>query len=316
MRVFVYPGQGSQHIGMGQEFYQSFLTAREVFQEVDETLKEKLSHLMFSGDESTLKLTEHAQPAMMTVSMAIMRVLEKDCGFGIQDSLSFMAGHSLGEYSAYCASKSLSLAQTAKLLKVRGRAMQSAVPNGIGGMAALLNVDLNTATDIAREACQTSEVCEVANENAPGQIVISGHLSAVERAVGLAKDKGAKRAIMLPVSAPFHCSLMQPAVKTMQEALDSTEFLGDPQVPVIANVTATPIHSCQEIKSCLIEQITGRVRWVETIQYMVQNGIKEIVEIGSGKVLSGLIKRIDSNVSALNIETPADLDLFMKVHSA
>lgn len=310
MRAFVYPGQGSQYVGMGFELYQAFASAREVFQEVDETLKHKLSDLMFKGDESTLRLTENAQPALMAVSMAVMRTLQQEFQVDISNAASYAAGHSLGEYTAYCASRVFSLSQTAQLLQIRGQAMQAAVPEGTGGMAALLGVDLTLAQEITQEVSSTLQICEIANDNAPGQIVLSGSLSAIERALIIAKAKGAKRAIMLQVSAPFHCSLMQPATLQMQEALSAIYIDRLPCIPLITNITATPLEEPGQIKPRLLQQITGRVRWTETIQYLVEHGVKEIVEIGAGKVLSGLNKRIEPNLVTMNIETPTDLEAF------
>jgi [acyl-carrier-protein] S-malonyltransferase len=292
---------------MGLELSNAFSSARDVFQEVDETLKQNLSQLMFSGDAETLKLTENAQPALMAASMAVMRVLEKDLGF---NNLQFVAGHSLGEYTAYCATSVFSISQTAQLLRIRGQAMQSAVAPGLGGMAALLGIDLAVAEEIAQAASTPNERCEIANDNAPGQIVISGHMAAIERALTIAKDKGAKRAILLPVSAPFHCSLMQPAVAKMADALNALTLDRMPSVPLVTNVTATTLETPDQIAPRLLEQITGRVRWTETVQYLASQGVQEIVEIGAGKVLSGLNKRIDPNLAILNIETPADLDGF------
>lgn len=308
MRAFVYPGQGSQYVGMGHELYQAFATAKEVFQEVDDALEQNLSSLMFSGDADTLKLTENTQPALLAVSMAVMRVLEKDLGFTLKQNVHFVAGHSLGEYTAYCASKVLSISQAAQLVRIRGQAMQHAVAPGIGGMAALLGSDLALAEEIAQEASQSNSLCEIANDNAPGQIVISGHMTAIERALTLAKEKGIKRAVLLPVSAPFHSSLMKPAVEKMAEALNGIKMSRMPDVPLITNVTATPLDSPDQITPRLLDQITGRVRWTETIQYLAKQGVQEIVEIGAGKVLCGLNKRIDSSLSTMSIETPVDLD--------
>lgn len=313
MRAFVFPGQGSQYIGMGLELSKAFGSARDVFQEVDETLKQNLSQLMFSGDAETLKLTENTQPALMAVSMAIMQVLEKDLGF---NKVQFVAGHSLGEYTAYCATSVFSISQAALLLRTRGQAMQSAVAPSMGGMAALLGIDLAVAEEIAQVASNPNERCEIANDNAPGQIVISGHLAAIERALTIAKDKGVKRAILLPVSAPFHCSLMQPAIEKMEIALNAVKMDRMPTVPLITNVTATQLENPNQITPRLLEQITGRVRWTETVQCLASQGVQEIVEIGAGKVLSGLNKRIDPNLAILNIETPEDLDNFNKRQAA
>jgi len=316
MRAFVYPGQGSQYIGMGYDLYQAFASAREVFQEVDETLSYNLSQLIFKGDEATLKMTENAQPALMAVSIAISATLEKEFGIEIDKTVSYVAGHSLGEYTAYCATKVLNLAQTAKLLKIRGQSMQAASPNQTGGMAALLGVTLELAQEIADDVSSTGHICQVANDNAPGQIVISGHLSALDRALIVAKDKGAKRAILLPVSAPFHCSLMQPAVERMQEALADIMITQLPIVSLISNVTATPVEHIDQIKPRLLEQITGRVRWTETIAAMRAAGVKEIVEIGAGKVLSGLNKRIEPGLVTMNVERPEELEAFAQLLSA
>lgn len=316
MRSFVFPGQGSQYIGMGHELSKAFASARDVFQEVDESLKQKLSNLMFAGDEETLKLTENTQPALMAVSMAVMRVLEKDLGFKLSQNVHFVAGHSLGEYTAYCASGVLSISQAAQLLKIRGQAMQSAVAPGLGGMAALLGCDLALAEEIVNQVPESHGRCEIANDNAPGQIVISGHLAAIEQAITLAKEKGVKRAILLPVSAPFHSSLMKPAIEKMAEAFNAINISCMPAVPLITNVTATPLESPDEIVPRLLEQITGRVRWTETIQYLAKHDVKEIVEIGAGKVLSGLNKRIDANLMTYNVETPVDLDHFSELLAA
>jgi [acyl-carrier-protein] S-malonyltransferase len=309
-RALVFPGQGSQAVGMGQALHDAFAVAREVFGEVDEALKQNLSRLMFEGPEGELTLTENAQPALMTVSLAALRVLERDGGLELKRHVAFVAGHSLGEYSALCAARALSLADAARLLKRRGLAMQRAVPVGAGAMAALLGLDLEGARAVAKEAAQ-GEVCAVANDNGAGQVVVSGNKAAVERAVAAAAQRGAKRSIMLPVSAPFHCSLMAPAAREMEEAL-SQVTLAEPWVPVIANVTAAPVRAPEEIKRLLIEQVTGLVRWRESVIAMKEAGVHELVELGAGRVLSGLAKRIDRDLAAVSIGAPAEIEAFVK----
>lgn len=306
----VFPGQGSQAVGMGKAFAEAFASAREVLEEVDEVLKQKLSALMFNGPEDQLTLTENAQPAIMATSIAVLRVMEKELKFSLRDQAKYVAGHSLGEYSALCAAGALTLSDTAKLLRIRGQAMQQAVPVGQGAMAALLGLDLEATDAVAKEAAQ-GEVCSVANDNAPGQVVISGHKAAVERAVEIAKDKGAKRAVMLAVSAPFHCALMQPAAEAMENAL-STVNMRPPAMPVVANVTASMEFQPEALKKLLVQQVTGRVRWRESVSYMKSQGITRMIEIGEGKVLSGLIKRIEPEVVTMNISSPADLDALAK----
>jgi [acyl-carrier-protein] S-malonyltransferase len=292
---------------MGKAFFEAFAEARETFQEVDETLKQKLSRLMFEGPEGDLTLTENAQPAIMACSMAVFRVLQKQGGLDLAAKARFVAGHSLGEYSALCAAGSLTLADTARLLKIRGQAMQKAVPVGQGAMAALLGLDIDVAEEVAREASTKGEICEAANDNAPGQVVISGHKAAVERAVEIAKEKGAKRALMLAVSAPFHSRLMQPAAEAMRAALAEAK-VEKPVVPVVANVSAEPVSDPQAIRDSLVKQVTGRVRWRESMLFLKEAGIGEVVELGAGKVLTGLMKRIDKDVQAVSVEEPGEMD--------
>lgn len=313
MKAFVFPGQGSQYIGMGQDLCKTFARAKEVFQEVDETLGQNLSTLMFSGDEADLKMTHNTQPALMAVSMATMRVLEKDMGQDLRTAAAFVVGHSLGEYSALCATGVYSLAATTRLLRLRGKAMQEAVPAGQGGMAALIGATLEQAETVAAQATKGSSVCEVANDNAPGQVVLSGHNDAIERAIEIAKNTdGIKRALPLPVSAPFHSSLMLPAAEKMKDALSGETIIQLPSVTLISNVTATPLESEDQIPPRLIEQITGRVRWVESMQYLASQGVTELVEIGAGKVLAGLQKRINKEITTTSIETPEDIENLCK----
>lgn len=312
--AFTFPGQGSQAVGMGKELAEAFPEARAVFDEVDAALGEKLSQTMFEGPEDVLRLTENAQPALMASSIAVLRVLEAR-GVSLADHAKFVAGHSLGEYSALCAAGTFSLSDTARLLRTRGQAMQKAVPVGHGAMAALLGLDLETARAVAEEAAQ-GEVCQVANDNAPGQVVVSGALAAIERAVEIAKGKGAKRALMLPVSAPFHCSLMQPAADAMAAALAEVEMKA-PVVPLVANVLATPIIDPVEIRQRLVEQVTGVVRWTETVTWLAgQGGVTQLVELGTGKVLSGLAKRIAPDVATQSISGAADIDAFVSAVTA
>lgn len=302
-RVFVFPGQGAQAIGMGKALAEAYPAARAVFDEVDAALGENLSGLIWEGDIEALTLTANAQPALMATSLAAMRALEAE-GFGISDA-AFVAGHSLGEYSALCAAGALSVADTAKLLRLRGAAMQSAVPVGVGAMAAVLGLDLATVREVAAEASQ-GEVCQAANDNDPAQVVISGHKAAVERAAESAKARGAKRALLLPVSAPFHCALMQPAAEAMALALAST-VISTPKVPVVANVRAEAVTDPEVIRGLLVEQVTGSVRWRESVEWMVAQGATEFWEIGAGKALSGMIKRIAKDTSQVNVGSPEDI---------
>ncbi|EAV46395.1 ACP S-malonyltransferase [Roseibium aggregatum] len=307
--AFTFPGQGSQGVGMGKALADAFPEAKAVFDEVDEALGQKLSDVMWTGPEETLTLTANAQPALMAVSLAAMRVLEAR-GLDLAGSVSFVAGHSLGEYSALAAAGSLDIATAAKLLRVRGDAMQNAVPVGQGAMAALLGLEFDVAVEVAEAAAQ-GEVCQAANDNAPGQVVVSGHLAAVERAVEIAKAKGARRAVMLPVSAPFHCSLMGPAAEKMAEALANAE-IRSPAVPLVANVLARPITDANEIRDRLVQQVTGTVRWRESITWLAENGVDTFVEIGTGKVLTGMVKRIAKEATGMAVNSPEDIDSLME----
>jgi [acyl-carrier-protein] S-malonyltransferase len=303
--AFIFPGQGSQAMGMGKALAEASPVARAVFAEVDGALSQNLSKLMWEGPEADLTLTENAQPALMAVSIAVMRVLEAEHGVKVQDVAKFVAGHSLGEYSALAAAGTFSLADAARLLKIRGRAMQLATPVGTGAMAALLGLDYADATAIAEAAAQ-NEICQAANDNAPGQVVVSGHKAAVERAVVLAKEKGAKRAVMLAVSAPFHCALMQPAADAMAKALANTP-MRPPIVPVVTNVLAAPLTDPALIRQALTAQVTGTIRWRESMAFMTAQGVKLFCEVGSGKVLSGLVKRTAPEASGLALGTPQDI---------
>lgn len=299
-RAFVFPGQGAQAIGMGKAFADAYPAAKAVFQEVDDAVGQDLSGLIWGGDIADLTLTENAQPALMATSMAAMAALSAE-GVQVTDA-SYVAGHSLGEYSALCATGVLSLADTARLLKIRGKAMQEAVPVGVGAMAALLGLDFATAQAVAAEAAQ-SEVCQAANDNDPGQVVVSGHKAAVDRAAVLAKEAGAKRAIILPVSAPFHCALMEPAAKLMESALNDVTF-NDPSVPVVVNVMAEACSDANQLRQYLVTQVTSAVRWRESVLYMSRQGVTEIWEIGAGKALCGMIRRIDREITCKAISEP------------
>jgi [acyl-carrier-protein] S-malonyltransferase len=313
----VFPGQGSQSVGMGRELAQAFPSARLLFEEVDEALQQHLARLMWDGPESDLTLTENAQPALMAVSLAVMRVLEVECGWRLAERAVFVAGHSLGEYSALAAAGSLTVADAARLLKLRGQAMQKAVPVGVGAMAALLGVDIDQAREIAAQASGEdpatgeTKICAAANDNAPGQVVVSGHKSAVERAIAIAAERGFKRSIMLPVSAPFHCELMRPAAETMAKALAEVT-LRPPVVPLIANVSAEPVADPIEIRGLLVEQVTATVRWRESVLAMRAAGVDRLVEAGAGKVLTGLARRIDKEISAVSLGVPADIEALLK----
>ncbi|MBK7283094.1 MAG: ACP S-malonyltransferase [Sphingomonadales bacterium] len=309
MRAFIFPGQGSQSVGMGKALSEASPVAREVFQEVDDALGQRLFRIMTDGPEDQLTLTENAQPAIMANAIATLRVLEKEGGIRLADKAGFVAGHSLGEYSALCAAGALDLATTARLLKLRGQAMQAAVPVGVGAMAALLGADIEKAQGLADAAAQ-GEVCTVANDNDPSQVVISGHRGAIERAIDLVKDHGIKRGILLPVSAPFHCPLMQPAADAMAQAL-ADAALQAPLVPVYANVTAAPVADAETIKALLVEQVTGRVRWRESIVAMFDNGVHEFVEFG-GKVLAPMVKRSAQDANATSVISMDDIEALMK----
>jgi [acyl-carrier-protein] S-malonyltransferase len=303
MRAFVFPGQGAQTIGMGKALADVYPASKAVFDEVDDALGESLSNLIWDGDIESLTLTQNAQPALMATSLAALKALEAE-GVTI-DAADFVAGHSLGEYSALAAAGALSIADTARLLRTRGAAMQQAVPVGVGAMAALLGLDFEVAAQVAQEAAQ-GQVCQAANDNDPSQVVVSGHKEAVERAVEIAKEKGAKRALLLPVSAPFHCALMEPAAKVMAEALDAVE-INAPAVPVVANVRASAVNDPAVIRSLLVEQVTGSVRWRESVAWMAEQGVTEVYEIGAGKALSGMIKRISRDITSRAVGTPDDV---------
>lgn len=309
--AFTFPGQGSQAPGMGKALADAFGAARDVFAEVDEALKQNLSKLMFEGPEGDLTLTENAQPALMAVSMAIVRVLEREGGFKLAERCSYVAGHSLGEYSALVAAGAFSLSDGAKLLKARGQAMQRAVPVGVGAMAALLGAEIAQAEDLCKLISAPGEIAAVANDNAPGQVVISGHKAAIDRAAEHVKALGIKRAMPLPVSAPFHSPLMKPAAEEMARKLEEA-VINTPSLPVIANVTVKPVIDPAAIRELLVEQVTGRVRWRETIASLPGLGVTKVVEAGAGKVLTGMAKRITTDVEPVSLETPADIEAFLK----
>jgi len=306
--AFVFPGQGSQAVGMGRALADNFAVAREVFEEVDEALGEKLSAIMWDGPIETLTLTANTQPALMAASIAALRVLEAEAGLDLVRDATFVAGHSLGEYSALAAAGGLSLADTARLLRLRGTAMQAATPVGTGAMAAILGLDFDKVAAVAAEASQ-GEVCEIANDNAPGQVVVSGHAAAVERACEIARREGASRAIALTVSAPFHCSLIASAADAMREALAKVAVHA-PKVPLVANVTAAPVTDPNEIRVLLVKQVTSTVRWRESVAFMAEQGVTRLVEVGTGKVLSGLTKRIARQLASASVGTPEDVAAF------
>lgn len=310
-RAFVFPGQGSQAPGMGRELAEAFASARLLYEEVDDALSQHLSRLMFEGPEGDLMLTENAQPALLAASLAVIRVLEAEVGFDIARQIAYVAGHSLGEYSALAAARAVSVGDAVRLVKRRGQAMQRAVPVGEGAMAALLGLDIDAAREVAREVTEEGGVCDVANDNCPGQIVVSGATAAVERAVAVAAGRGARRSIMLPVSAPFHCRLMAPAADVMKEALGEARF-EPPLVPLVANVTAKPTRDVDEIKELLVEQVTRMVRWRETVELFAANEVEEVVEIGAGKVLAGLTRRIHRDMAVASVGAPAELDALVK----
>ncbi len=305
-RAFVFPGQGSQFVGMGKDLADAFPEARLTFEEVDDSLNERLSKIIFEGPEDQLNLTENTQPALMAVSMAVVNVLTRNAGIRLENAASYMAGHSLGEYSALTAAGALELADTARLLKLRGQSMQKAVPVGEGAMAAILGLDFEDVKAIADESS-----CEAANDNSPGQVVVSGRKGAVEAAVALATEKGAKKAVTLPVSAPFHCTLMAPAAQKMAQALADTD-IRPPFLPVVANVTAQGVTDPHDIRLLLVDQITSMVRWRESVLWMKEQGVEEIIELGAGKVLSGLIRRIDKDIEASSVGTVEQIEALIE----
>lgn len=308
--AFVFPGQGSQAVGMGQALAEAFPVARHTLQEVDDALEQHLFRLMAEGPEEELRLTANAQPALMAVSLAALRVLESESGKPLAEMATFVAGHSLGEYSALAAAGALELADSARLLRRRGQAMQEAVPVGQGAMAALLGLDLAVAQEVA-DAAAEDQVCAAANDNAPGQVVLSGHSEAIERAIDQAKERGAKRAILLPVSAPFHCSLMAPAADVMADALAAVG-VKMPAVPLVANVTAERLSDPDDIRRKLVEQVTGMVRWRESVAFMAAQGVEKTIELGAGKVLTGLSKRIDRSLGAVSAGTPDEMEKLLE----
>jgi [acyl-carrier-protein] S-malonyltransferase len=312
--AFVFPGQGSQAVGMGRALAQAYPAAQQVFDEVDDALGERLSAVIWDGPADRLMLTENAQPALMAVSLAVMRVLEAEAGLNLARDATFVAGHSLGEYSALAAAGAFTISDTTRLLRIRGRAMQQAVPVGVGAMAALLGLEFDVVEAVAADAAQ-GQVCQAANDNGAGQVVVSGDKAAVERAVEIAKERGAKRAMMLPVSAPFHCALMQPAADVMAAALANVT-IRQPALPLVANVAASAVTDPVEIARRLVEQVTGTVRWRECVAYMAARGVTQFYEIGAGKVLSGLVKRIASGAAGIAIGTPEDINVFKAAREA
>jgi [acyl-carrier-protein] S-malonyltransferase len=313
MKAFLFPGQGSQQIGMGREVYDAFACAREVFQEVNEALKQNLTKIIFEGPLEDLTQTENTQPALMTVSMAVMRVLEKEGNYSLPAHVAYVAGHSLGEYSALCAAGALSLSEAARLLKIRGQLMQQAVPAGQGAMAAILGLEMVDIEKIVKAAAE-GEVCQIANDNSPGQVVISGQKEAIERAIELSKEAGAKRSLLLNVSAPFHCALMQSAQDKMEKIL-SEATIEDPLVPVMDNVSAESVQEGNAFRDLLTRQMTGRVRWRESLMHLESLGVNMAVEIGAGKVLTGLVKRTVPEMETLALGTPEDIENFLKTNS-
>jgi [acyl-carrier-protein] S-malonyltransferase len=310
-RAFLFPGQGSQAVGMGKVLADAFTSARQTFQEVDDALSQKLSRIMWEGPESDLTLTENAQPAIMATSLAIVRILQKEGGLDLARHARLVAGHSLGEYSALCAAGAFSLADTARLLKIRGQAMQSAVPVGEGAMIALIGADIETAEAVAKDAAAEGGICVVANDNAPGQVVLSGSKDAMDRVADIAKAKGVKRAIPLSVSAPFHCPLMQPAADAMRDALAKVT-IRPLAVPVLANVTAAEAAEPETVRQLLVEQVTSRVRWRESILALKGLGVETTVELGGSKVLTGMVKRIDKDLQTVTLDTPDEIETFAK----
>ncbi len=312
--AFIFPGQGSQAVGMGKALADNFPAAKAVFEEVDAALGDSLTSIMWEGPSDALTLTANAQPALMAVSIAALRVLESEAGLDLAREAAFVAGHSLGEYSALAAAGALTVTEAARLLRIRGRAMQDAVPVGEGAMAALLGLDYDQAVAVAAEAAG-DDVCEAANDNAPGQVVVSGTKAAVERAIAIAKERGALKAVLLPVSAPFHCRLMGPAAEAMEVALSGSTVM-TPRVPLVANVRASPVTDPAEIVRLLVEQVTGTVRWRESVIYMAGAGVTRVVEVGAGKVLCGLVKRIDKQIAASAVGTPDDVAAFIAARNA